>query len=153
MLTVFKKFNSNMNASIDYNIMNTKNYYSGGIGNHISLKIESEFQLFENFMKVELETEIKHLFNRVNHSMINPIEMVPMIIFKNDYRELKPVNLMNAALRARVSTVLFEFQWINISEIILSSLQAKTDNYILIHPNMPYLGRQIKFSINWEFQD
>ena len=153
LLTVFKKFNSSMNASLNYNIMDTKNYYSGGIGNHISLKIDSEFHLFENFMKVELESEIQHLFNRVNHSMINPVEMVPMIIFKNDYRQLKPVNLMNAALRAKVSTVLFEFQWINLSEIILSTLQAKKNNSILIHPSMPYLGRQIKFSINWEFQD
>ena len=66
---------------------------------------------------------------------------------------LKPVNLMNATLRAKVSTVLFEFQWINLSEIILSSLQAKKNNFILIHPSMPYLGRQINFSINWEFQD
>ena len=153
MLTVSKKFNSTMNASLNYNIMDTENYYSGGIGNHISLKIESKFQLFENFMKVELDTEIRHLFNRVNHSMINPVEMVPMIIFKNDYRQLKPVNLMNAALRAKVSTVLFEFQWINLSEIILSTLQAKKNNSILIHPSMPYLGRQIKFSINWEFRD
>ena len=27
------------------------------------------------------------------------------------------------------------------------------DNIILIHPNMPYLGVQINFSINWEFQN
>ena len=51
---------------------------------------------------------------------------------------LKPVNLMNATLRAKVSTVLFEFQWINLSEIILSTLQAKKNNFILIHPSMPY---------------
>ena len=86
--------------------------------------------------------------------MINPIEMVPIIhALKMTYSNLKPVNLINASLRAKVSTVSFEFQWINLSEIILSSLQAKKDNFILIHPNMPYLSGQTNFSINWEFLD
>ena len=153
MLTVFKKVNSTMDASLNYNIMDTKNYYSGGVGNQISLKVESKFNLFDNFMRVEIDSEFKRLFNRVNHSNINPVEMVPMLIIKHDPRQLEPVNLMNAALRAKVSTVLFEFQWINVSEIIQSSLQANKDNVISIHPYMPYLGGQINFSINWEFQN
>ncbi len=153
MLTLFKKLNSRMDASISYNMTDTDNYYSGGIGDQIVLKIQSQFQLFSNFMKVELDTEFKQFFNRVNHSMINPIEMIPIIHAKNTYSNLKPVNLINASLRAKVSTVSFEFQWINLSEIILSSLQSERDNLILIHPNMPYLSGQTNFSINWEFLD
>lgn len=153
MITILKKLNSIMDASINYNIMDTKNYYSGGIGNQIALKIQSQFQLFDNFMKLELDLEGKHFFNRVNYSMINPIEMVPIVLTKNDHRSLKPANLINANLRAKVSTVLLEFKWINLSEIILSSSQLKKNNLILIHPNMPYLGGQINFSIIWEFQD
>ena len=68
-----------------------KNYYSGGIGNHVEFKIQSKFSLFNNFMKMQLDAEIKHLYNRVNYSMINPIEMVPMIKSKNDHRTLSPL--------------------------------------------------------------
>ncbi|GIR29663.1 hypothetical protein CM15mP43_12870 [bacterium] len=38
-----RKINSSLVASIHYNVMDTKNYYSGGIGNEIGLKFQSEF--------------------------------------------------------------------------------------------------------------
>ena len=104
-------------------------------------------------MALELESDFSHLFNRVNYSMINPIEMVPMVINESDHRNLPPISLIDITARTRVSTVMFEFQWINVSEIILATLQSEKNNFILIHPSMPYLGRQINFSINWEFKD
>ena len=146
-----RKFNFGLDASIHYNVMDTKNYYSGGIGNEISLKLKSDIALFNNFMKIELESEIKHFFNRVNYSLINPVEMVPMII--NDHGPLLPINLINSSLRAEVSSVIFEFCWNNLSEIILSSIQSDKNNFFSFHPFMPNMGRQIEFSINWKFQN
>ena len=148
-----RKFNFGLNASIHYNYMDTKNYYSGGIGNEIGLKLRSDIELFNNFMKIELDSEIKHFFNRVNYSIINPIEMVPMIINENDHGLLLPINLINSSLRAKVSTVIFELQWINLSEIILSSIQSDKNNFFSFHPSIPTMGRQINFSIKWKFQD
>ena len=151
--TYSRKINSSLDASIHYNVMDTKNYYSGGIGNEIGLKFQSEFSLFNNFLGIELDSEIKYFFNRVNYSMINPIEMVPMIINENDHGSLLPIHLINSVLRAKVSTVIFEFSWANLSEIILSSIQTDKNNFFSFHPTIPSMGRQINFSINWKFQD
>ena len=151
--TYTRKINSSLNASIHYRVMDTKNYYSGGIGNEIGLKFQSDFSLFNNFMGIELDSEIKYFFNRVNYSMINPVEMVPMIINENDHGVLIPIHLINSALRAKVSTVIFEFSWVNLSEIILSSIQTDKNNFFSFHPTIPSMGRQINFSINWKFQD
>ena len=151
--TYIRKINSSLDASINYNVIDTKNYYSGGIGNEIGLKFQSDFSLFNNIMGIELDSEIKYFFNRVNHSMINPVEMVPMIINENDHGTLLPIHLINSALRARVSTVIFEFRWTNISEILLSSIQTDKNNFFSFHPSMPDMGRQIDFSINWKFQN
>ena len=109
--------------------MDTKNYYSGGIGNEIGLKLQSDIELFNNFMKIELDSEIKHFFNRVNYSMINPIEMVPMIIDENDHGAMLPIYLINSNLKAKVSTVIFELSWTNLPEIILSSIQSDKNNF------------------------
>ena len=84
--------------------------------------------------------------------MINPIEMVPMIINENDHGSLLPIHLINSVLRAKVSTVIFEFSWANLSEIICH--QYKQIKIIFsFHPTIPSMGRQINFSINWKFQD
>ena len=104
-------------------------------------------------MEIELDSEIKYFSNRVNYSMINPVEMVPMIINENDHGVLIPIHLINSALRAKVSTVIFEFSWVNLSEIILSSIQTDKNNFFSFHPTIPSMGRQINFSINWKFQD
>ena len=133
--------------------MDTKNYYSGGNGNEIGLKFQSDFSLFNNFMIIEIDSEIKYFFNRVNYSMINPVEMVPMIINENDHGSLLPIHLINSVLRAKVSTIIFEFSWVNLSEIILSSIQTGKNNFFSFHPTIPSMGRQINFSINWKFQD
>ena len=151
--TYSRKINSSLDASVYYNVMNTKNYYSGGIGNEIGLKFQSDFSLINNFMGIEIYSEIKYFFNRVNYSMINPVEMVPMIISENDHGLLRPINLINSSIRAKVSTVIFEFRWTNLSEIILSSMQTDKNNFFSFHPSMPDMGRQIDFSINWKFQD
>ena len=52
-------------------------------------------------MKIELDSEFKHFFNRVNYSIINPVEMVPMIINENDHGLLLPINLINSSLEQR----------------------------------------------------
>ena len=151
--TYNRKINSSLDASIHYNVMDTKNYYSGGIGNEIGLKFQSNFLLFNNFLGIELDSGIKYFFNRVNYSMINPVEMVPMIINENDHGSLLPIHMINSAVRAKVSTVLFEFRWTNLSEIILSAIQSDKNNFFSFHPSMPNMGRQIDFSIKWKFQD
>ena len=132
--------------------MDTKNYYSGGNGNEIGLKFQSDFLLFNNFMGIEIDSEIKYFFNRVNYSMINPIEMVPMIINENDHGPLLPIYLVNSALRAKVSTVIFEFRWTNLSEIILSSMQSDKDNFFhFIHRCLIWVDKLI-FQLTGNFK-
>ncbi len=152
-VTYSRNINPSLDISLYSNIMSTENYYSGGIGKDIGMVFQSQFSLFNNFMKIELNSEVKHLFDRVNYSIINPIEMIPMVINKNDQGELTPATLINGDLKIKVSSAIFEFRWINISEIIWSSIQSNKNNFIVLHPNMPTMGRQINFSINWVFQD
>jgi len=151
--TYTRKINSSLDASVHYNVMDTNNYYSGGIGDEIAIEFQLDFSLFNNFLEIELDSEIKYFFNRINYSMINPVEMIPMIINENDHGPLLPVHLMNSALRATISTVIFEFSWMNLSEIIMSSVQTNKNNFFSFHPSIPSMGRQINFSINWQFQN
>jgi len=78
--------------------------------------------------------------------------MVPLIIEENQ-GELPPVTLINGNVRVTVSSVIFKFTWINISEIFLSSIGSSENNFFRFHPIMPTMGRQINFSIHWAFQD
>ena len=143
---------SNLDVLLSYNTTGTENYYSGGIGNEIGLGFQSQYLLFENFMKIEVGSDIKYYSKRVNYSMINPIEMVPLIIEENK-GELPPVTLINGNVRVTVSSVIFKFTWINISEIFLSSIGSNENNFFRFHPIMPTMGQQINFSIHWAFQD
>ncbi|MBA66251.1 MAG: hypothetical protein CMG55_10670 [Candidatus Marinimicrobia bacterium] len=147
---------SNFHLLLKYNINQTNNYYSGGIGKKISVEFNSYFSLFDKYMKIELRTQFNHLFDRVNHSLINPIEMVPIIYQSNDFTELDnpmPITLINGSINAKVSSFTIGFKWINITEIILSSLGSDRDNHLTFHPEMPEMGRQINLLLSWSFQD
>ena len=148
-----KNLNSKIDVLLKYNIADTGNYYSGGIGKEVGLEFQSRFTLFSKFMTIDLNSELKYLYERINYSTINPIEMVPLITHNKDHEKLNPLTLINANLNVSVSSIMFGFNWINISEILLSTIGFEDNNFIIFHPNMPSLGRQINFSINWKFQD
>ena len=151
IFTVFRKITSNVDASFCYRKMDTKNYYSGGIGNHVEFKIKSKFSLFNNFMKMQLDADIKHLYNRVNYSMINPIEMVPMIKSKNDHRTLPPISLLNVTARANVSTVVFNFNG-RICQRSFFHPCSRTKQSSVTTSRSTSTWRQINFQLNGNFK-
>jgi len=66
---------------------------------------------------------------------------------------LEPINILNASIKSQVSKFVIAYEWYNISELILGSFGSEENNYFLIHPDMPNLGRQVNLSITWMFQD
>ena len=124
-----------------------------GIGRWISLKLESSFSLFSDYMVIDANVVFKRLEDRFNSSLINPIEMVPLHDYTATNDILTPVNIINASITAYVSTFTISYEWYNIGEIILASLGQEDNNYFTIHPLLPDLGRQINLSVRWKFQD
>ena len=118
----------------------------------MEFKIKSKFSLFNNFMKMQLDADIKHLYNRVNYSMINPIEMVPMIKSKNDHRTLPPISLLNVTARANVSTVVFNFNGRICQKLFFHPCsQNKTILYYYIQIYL-HLGDKLTFQLNGNFK-
>ncbi len=144
---------SNFEIIFNYMMQEKNNIYSGGIGKIMGMKLRSYFNLFEGFLNLNINGEIKHLGDRSNNSFINPIEMVPI---ENNFENTiisNPVNIINTSIEAKVATFSIRYEWINIAEIILGSLNSDSHNYFAIHPQMPDLGRQMNLSIEWYFQD
>ena len=136
-----------------YNWNNTNNHYSGGIGQQIDAELNTNFFLFDGFMKVVLNAQLTHFFDRVNYSQINPIEMVPLIYSSNSYVDITPITSVNGGVSAKVSSFTIGLKWMNITEIILSSFGSDNNNYYTLHPEMPMLGRQINLQLSWSFKD
>ena len=136
---------------MNYNIQKLKGIYSGGIGKSFELAFKTNFKLFNGFMLINLNGELKHLRDRFTRSYLNPIEMVPITNSQNV--PLGPINILNASIKSQVSKFVIAYEWYNISELILGSFGSEENNYFLIHPDMPNLGRQVNLSITWMFQD
>jgi len=94
---------------------------------------------------------VDRYFNRLNNSIIDPIEMVPMTIYTDE--KLDDISLINGTITAYVSTFTIKYEWLNITEMILAYIGSDEDNYFKIHPEMPLLGRQTNLSVEWVFLD
>ena len=135
----------------DYNLQDPNSYYSGGYGNWIELNSHSEINLFNSFMDINLVIGFKHIGNRTSNSHLNIIEMVPINQFSN--KKLEDINYFNSEISVKVSDFIIKYEWKNISEIISNNLGLKSDNLYEMHPEMPLIGRQVNFTIEWHFRD
>jgi len=136
---------------INYATRNTGNIYGGGIGSFLNYNIKSRLSLFDGFMLVDLKLGVDRYFNRLNNSIIHPIEVVPMTVYTED--KLNDISLINGTITAYVSTFTIKYEWLNIKEMILAYIGSDEDNYFEIHPEMPLLGRQTSLSVEWDFLD
>ena len=135
----------------NYNVQKFQGIYSGGIGKSFELNFKTNFKLFNGLMLINLNGELKHLRDRFTKSYLNPIEMIPVTNSQNVI--LEPINILNASIKSQVSKFIIAYEWYNISELILESFGSEENNYFIIHPEMPNLGRQVNLSITWMFQD
>jgi len=142
-----------LDIEMKYLTQEPEGIYSGGIGKTIDLRFKSNFKLFNGLMLIDLNGEFKHLRDRLAKSNINPIEMVPTAVPQAYENSLEPINIINASITAQVSKFIISYEWYNISEFVLGSINSEKNNYFTIHPNMPDLGRQVNLSITWLFQD
>lgn len=140
-----------IDLEINYATRNKGNIYGGGIGSFLNYNIKSRLSLFDGFMLVDLKLGVDRYFNRLNSSIIDPIEMVPMTIYTED--ELNDISLINGTITAYISTFTIKYEWLNITEMILAYIGSDEDNYFEIHPEMPLLGRQTSLSVEWDFLD
>ena len=136
-----------------YLVQEPEGIYSGGIGKTIDLRFKSNFKLFNELMLIDLNGEFKHLRDRLAKSNINPIEMVPTAVPQVYDNSLEPINIINASITAQVSKFIISYEWYNISEFVLGSIDSEKNNYFTIHSDMPDLGRQVNLAITWLFQD
>ena len=140
-----------IDLEINYATRNKGNIYGGGIGSFLNYNIKSRLSLFDGFMLVDLKLGMDRYFNRLNNSIIHPIEMVPMTIYTDE--KLDDISLINGTITAYVSTFTIKYEWLNITEMILAYIGSEEDNYFEIHPEMPLLGRQTNLSVEWDFLD
>ena len=140
-----------IDIEINYATRNKGNIYGGGIGSFLNYNIKSRLSLFDRFMLVDLKLGVDRYFNRLNNSIIHPIEVVPMAVYTED--ELNDISLINGTITAYVSTFTIKYEWLNIREMILASIGSDEDNYFDVHPEMPLLGRQTNLSVEWDFLD
>ena len=136
---------------IKYATQNSFNIYGGGIGYFLNYNIKSNLNLFDGFMLVDLKLGVDRYINRLKNSIIHPIEMVPMTVYTRE--NLDDIALFNGSITAYISTFTIHFEWINITEMVLSSIGSEQNNFFEIHPEMPLMGRQTNFSVEWHFLD
>ena len=105
-------------------------------------------------MLVDLKLGMDRYFNRLNNSIIHPIEMVPMTVYTDErLDDPDDILLINGTITAYVSTFTIKYEWLNIKEMILAYIGSDEDNKLEIHPEMPLLGRQTNLSVEWDFLD
>jgi len=136
---------------INYATRNKGNIYGGGIGSFLNYNIKSRLSLFDRFMLVDLKLGVDIYFNRLNNSIIHPVEVVPMTVYTEE--ALNDISLINGTITAYVSTFTIKYEWLNIREMILASIGSDKDNYFDVHPEIPLLKRQTNLSVEWDFLD
>ena len=138
-------------TEINYVIQEPMGIYSGSLGNWFGLKLKSNFKLFDGFMKIGIDGELKHLQSRTSRTYFNFIEMVPQNRRNKNFYQ--PINIINAKITAQVSRLIIAYEWYNIEELMLGLLNPDENNYFKIQSDMPALGRQVNLTISWAFKD
>ena len=138
---------------INYMMQNQNSLLSSGIGKSFELALESQFKLFNDFMDVSIHGEYKHFRNISNNHYIDPMEMVPVYHLSQESDLPNSINTINARISTQVSNFSISYEWYNLGEIILKSINSSKENLFTFHPNIPKLGRQSIISIKWMFED
>jgi hypothetical protein len=140
-----------VDLEMQYASRSVGNLYGGGIGYRLGYNAKSQLSLFDGFMLVDLRLGVDQFIQRRRNAHIHPIEMVPMTIYTEG--KMDDIVLLNGSITAHVSTFTVQYEWFNITEMILASIGSEENNYFMIHPEMSDLGRQVNLTVEWHFQD
>ena len=138
-------------TEINYVIQGQEGFYSAAVGEWFGLKLYSSFELFDKYMLIDINSELKHYKNRRTKSYFNFIEMVPVL--SPEIKSYEPINIFSASITAKVSKFIIAYEWYNISQLIFRAINSYQNNYFELQPDMPALGRQVNLTISWMFQD
>lgn len=138
-----------VDVGIEFVNQSTGVLYDGGIAYFFNYFIQSDFNLFDNFMKIQMGADVRRNIKRRYTSTIHPIEMIPMEF--TSASELDDIALLNGFVRAKVSTFTIQYDWYNITEMVLAQIGSELSNFYNIHPEMPSIGRQANLSVEWQF--
>ena len=148
--TIFMKINnrisSNLNFSLFYNYEGSITYMTGGLDDWYGMDISYRVYLFKNNMSINFTTNLKNYISRNSNVYFNPIEMVP--INSISYDVIGEMSIVNFGIRMNISTFTFEYNWINLLELLNKSEEL---NKVTFNPKMPYNGWQKQISIVWHF--
>ena len=138
-------------TEINYVIQGQEGFYSAAVGEWFGLKLYSSFELFDKYMLIDINSELKHYKNRRPKSYFNFIEMVPVL--SQEIKTYEPINIFSASITAKVSKFIIAYEWYNISQLIFGVINSDQNNYFELQSDMPVLGRQVNLTISWMFQD
>ena len=138
---------------LKYKSLNQKSIFSGGFGRRIAMNIKKQSNLFNGFMKLDIDLGITHFGKRSRVYFLNPIEMVPNKFYEKDNSSPQDITFVNTKIVANVSSFTIGFEWYNIHQIIFGYLQNGDSNPIDIYPGIPGTGKQISLIIEWRFDD
>jgi len=151
--TIFIKVNnqlsSNFYLSIFYNYENDITYHTGGLGDWYGIDMDYKIKIFKNNMILNFNTNIKHYNNKTSNVYFNPIEMIPMSEKLSD--EIVNMTLLNFGIIMNISSVTFQYNWINLLELLNINGDSEKFNKVNFHPMMPHNGWQKQISIVWHF--
>jgi hypothetical protein len=151
--TLFLKINgqflSNFNYSVYYNYERDITYHTGGLGDWFGVDLDFSKELFQNNMNLNFRINLKNYNKRVSRIYFNPIEMIP----SNDsiFYEFGNMTMLNFRITMKVSSIMFQYDWINLLEILKIHEKSETFNEITFNPMMPKNGWQKQISIVWNF--
>ena len=137
------------------------NIYSGNRRKEGNLGLEKNISLFENFLDLKFNGELKIISDEHYdlYSNIDLIEMVPVYNYNMDYpyytydNEFEDFALFNANIEASVASFKIIYDMKNLNQVIGSIIGYKNHNNISVHHQIPQLGSHMSLTIEWYFQD
>ena len=131
-----------------YNKEKYVTYKTGGLGDWVGVKLQSDFSVLSGYMDISLNVNAKHFSERASNVYFNPVESVP--IFTVEHEKNREMNILNSAIRLKVSSFVIEYNWINILEFFN---YYKNRSEVSFNPEMPLNGWQKTISFEWHFVD
>ena len=150
--TFFFEYNNKFLPFLEFSLLYNKEKYvthkTGGLGDWVGVDLKSNFSVFSAYMDISLNVNAKHFSERVSKIYFNPIESIP--IFTNENERYKEMNILNSAIRLKVSSFVIEYNWINILEFFN---YYKELSKVRFNPEMPLNGWQKTITFEWHFID
>lgn len=147
-LKVVSQVSSNFYFSLFYNDESNITYHTGGLGDWYGMDIDYKMNLFKSNMKLIFSTNIKNYNKRSSKIYFNPIEMVPLNDNESNFGNM---TILNFGVIINLSSVTFQYNWINLIELLDIDNESEKFNKVNFNPMMPYNGWQKQISIVWHF--